>query len=62
MEYAKSALSDENILYTMASVLIFCIILSDLMILRAHLYVALLVAAAASYYLTKQARMREFFD
>jgi multisubunit Na+/H+ antiporter MnhE subunit len=62
MEYLKTCFKEKNLLYYFAFIFIFYIILSDLMIMRAHLYVSLLVAAVIAYYSTRYAREKKFFD
>jgi|GEM_PF-1469703 len=61
MELAKY-LEEKQLLYIFAFIFIFYIILGNSMILRAHLYLALILAGGVSYYLVKKAREKKFFD
>lgn len=62
MDLKKIPLDETSILYYLAAIFIFYIVLANLMILRAHLFIALALGVGASYYLTKQAKERKFFD
>ena len=58
----KTKFNERDILYYFAFIFIFYIILSNMMILRAHLYLSLVVAVVVSYYTIKYVKQEKFFD
>ncbi len=62
MACMKTCFEEKSLRYYFAFIFIFYIILSDLMIMRAHLYLALVIAAVIAYYATKYTREKKFFD
>ena len=62
MDSLETIFAERKLLYYFAFIFIFYIVLADMMIMRAHLYLAFVVAVVIAHYLVKSARKKKFFD
>ncbi|MFH1788980.1 MAG: hypothetical protein ABH834_06340 [Candidatus Altiarchaeota archaeon] len=62
MDSLDAIFAERNLLYYFAFIFIFYIVLADMMIMRAHLYIALAAGVVIAHYIVKSAKTKKIFD